>query len=139
MNIGQAAHRSGMPAKTIRYYEEIGLVYPAARTQSGYREYDERDFHNLRFVKRARGLGFSIKNCQELLSLYRDKDRASADVKALTLAHIAEIEQKIAELAEMRETLATLADRCHGDDMPDCPILHGLAGDAAAEKQHQPS
>lgn len=139
MNIGQAAHLSGMPAKTIRYYEEIGLVHPAARKESGYRAYSERDIHNLRFIKRARGLGFSIKDCQELLSLYRDKDRASADVKALTLAHIAEIEQKIAELSEMRETLATLADRCHGDEMPDCPILHGLADDAVDEKQTRSS
>lgn len=128
MNIGQAAHLSGMLPKTIRYYEEIGLVGPAARTASGYRKYDDRDVHNLRFVKRARSLGFSIKDCQELLSLYGDKHRASADVKALTLAHIAEIERKIAELSDMRDTLATLAERCHGDERPNCPILHGLAG-----------
>ena len=128
MNIGEAAERSGLPAKTIRYYEEIGLVAPAARTAGGYRDYDERDVHLLRFLHRARDLGFSVADCRALLTLYQDRDRASADVKRLALGHIAEIEEKIAALDAMRRTLAHLADRCHGDDRPDCPILDDLAG-----------
>ena len=125
--IGEAAERSGMPAKTIRYYEEIGLIGPATRAENGYRSYDDTDVHTLRFVKRARGLGFSIRDCQELLSMYRDRNRASADVKALATARIEEIDRKMAELAGMRSTLATLAEKCHGDDRPDCPILDDLA------------
>ena len=130
--IGEAAERSGMPAKTIRYYEEIGLIGPATRAENGYRSYDDTDVHTLRFVKRARGLGFSIRDCQELLSMYRDRNRASADVKALATARIEEIDRKMAELAGMRSTLATLAEKCHGDDRPDCPILDDLASGQAA-------
>jgi Cu(I)-responsive transcriptional regulator len=128
MNIGEVARRSGVPAKTIRYYEEVGLLKPAARAANGYRDYGRDDVERLRFVARARGLGFSVEECGELLALYQDKTRASADVKALALDHIARIEAKIAELEGMRATLIDLSHRCHGDDRPDCPILADLAG-----------
>jgi len=128
MNIGQAAAEAGLPAKTIRYYEEIGLVAPAARTDAGYRDYDDHDIHFLRFVARARGLGFTVEECRELLALYRDRSRASAEVKALALKRVAEIDRKIAELDAMRATLSHLAEQCHGDHRPDCPILDDLAG-----------
>jgi MerR family transcriptional regulator, copper efflux regulator len=132
MNIGEAAARAGVPPKTIRYYEEIGLVAPAPRSDNGYRAYRAMDVHVLRFVQRARSLGFSVKDCRQLLALYRDPDRASAEVKRLTLRRIAEIDRKMAELAGMRATLTRLAESCHGDDRPDCPILDDLAdGDAA--------
>ena len=127
MNIGQAAERSGVPPKTIRYYEDIGLVAPAPRSNNGYREYGETDVHILRFVQRARSLGFSVRDCVQLLSLYRDPQRASADVKELTLSRIAEIDRKMAELAGMRATLVQLAENCHGDHWPECPILDDLA------------
>ncbi len=127
MNIGTAAEQSGVPAKTIRYYEEIELIAPASRGANGYRDYDERDVHTLRFLKRSRGLGFSVEICRELLSLYRDPVRASAQVKAIAHERIAEIDEKIGELESMRATLAHLAARCHGDDKPDCPILDDLA------------
>lgn len=126
MNIGQAATASGVPAKTIRYYEEIGLIAAPARTASGYRDYDEAGVHTLRFVARARSLGFSIDECRNLLALWRDRGRASADVKRIALDHVAAIERKIAELEEMRATLVDLTDRCQGDNRPDCPILLGL-------------
>jgi len=129
MNIGAAAERSGLPAKTIRYYEEVGLVRPAKRQDNAYRDYDETDVHRLRFIQRARGLGFSVEQCRELLALYDDHGRASADVKAIALEHIAEIETRIAALEGMRDTLKTLADRCHGDDRPACPILADLGRD----------
>lgn len=127
MNIGQAADASGVPAKTIRYYEEIGLIEAPARTASGYRDYDDAGVHTLRFVARARGLGFSIEECRNLLALWRDRSRASADVKRIALDHVADIERKIAELEEMRATLQDLTRKCQGDDRPDCPILQGLA------------
>ena len=123
MNISQAALQSGLPPKTIRYYEDIGLVEPAPRQTNGYRDYGARDVHMLRFLHRARDLGFSVADCRALLSLYTDSDRHSADVKAIALNRVAEIDRKIAELGEMRAVLATLADKCHGDDRPDCPIL----------------
>ncbi len=126
MNIGDAAAASGVPAKTIRYYEEIGLIAQPDRTPAGYRDYDEAGVHTLRFVARARSLGFSIDACRELLALWRDRSRASADVKRIALEHVEEIERKIAELEEMRETLVDLTTRCHGDHRPDCPILSGL-------------
>ena len=129
MNIGEAAERSGLPAKTIRYYEEVGLVRPAKRRDNRYRDYDETDVHRLRFVQRARGLGFSVEQCRDLLALYDDKTRASADVKAIALEHIAEIDQRLADLAAMRATLAALAEKCHGDDRPSCPILADLAAE----------
>ncbi len=129
MNIGAASERSGLPAKTIRYYEEVGLVRPAKRQDNRYRDYDETDVHRLRFVQRARGLGFSVEQCRELLALYDDQSRASADVKAIALRHIAEIDERIAALEQMRATLRALAEKCHGDDRPSCPILEDLAAD----------
>lgn len=131
MNIGEAARRSGLPAKTIRYYEAIGLVAPRARAANGYRAYGEQDVHLLQFVARARSLGFPIEDCRDLLGLYRDEHRASADVKALAEARITEIERKIAELETMRAALHELVGRCHGDQRPDCPILSDLAHSAA--------
>ncbi|MBR45595.1 MAG: Cu(I)-responsive transcriptional regulator [Rhodospirillaceae bacterium] len=121
------AKRSGVPAKTIRYYEEIGLIAKPERTAGGYRAYDEQDVDILRFVKRARGLGFSIKNVRNLLALYQDRGRASADVKSIALEHVEEINSKIEELDSMRRTLLHLADKCQGDELPDCPILDELA------------
>ena len=127
MNIGQAARRSGVPAKTIRYYEDVDLIPSAVRRENGYRDYSDRDVEILRFLRHSRGLGFSVEECRGLLSLYEDKTRASADVKALALKHIAEMDAKIAELQSIRATLQTLADQCHGDPRPDCPILENLA------------
>lgn len=127
MNIGEVAELSGVPPKTIRYYEDIGLIRPA-RSVNGYRAFSERDRHKLAFLGRARSLGFSIEDCRTLLSLYEDRDRASADVRAVAAKHIARIEAKLAELEAMRATLVALADRCHGDQRPDCPILDDLAG-----------
>ncbi len=128
MNIGQATGLSGVPAKTIRYYESIGLIPAAGRKASGYRDYDRKDVETLRFIHRARSLGFAVKEVADLLELWRDRSRASADVKAVALAHVAEIERKIAELDGMRRTLLDLTRRCHGDTRPDCPILEELAG-----------
>ncbi|MEL7430457.1 MAG: Cu(I)-responsive transcriptional regulator [Pseudomonadota bacterium] len=127
MNIGQAAQLSGLPPKTIRYYEEIDLVTPA-RAQNGYRDYDQKDIHRLAFVQRSRSLGFSIEECKTLLSLYDDGSRASADVKKLALQKVDEIERKIAELGSLKDLLSRLAHSCNGDDRPDCPILDDLAG-----------
>lgn len=126
MNIGDAAERSGLPAKTIRYYEEIGLVRPDRRA-NGYRHYSVSEVANLRFVARARALGFGIDECRMLLSLYADKGRASADVRRLAETHVATIDRKIAELAEMKAVLGELIEACHGDHRPECPILDGLA------------
>ncbi|CAG9173888.1 HTH-type transcriptional regulator HmrR [Cupriavidus laharis] len=133
MNIGQAAEASGVSAKMIRHYEAIGLVDAPPRTEGGYRRYDERAVHTLRFVRRARNLGFSLDEIRGLLSLWHDRQRASADVKAMTLRHVADLEKRIAELAAMRDTLHALAEACSGDDRPDCPILADFAqphGDA---------
>ncbi len=127
MNIGSAANRSGLPAKTIRYYEDIGLINPDRRT-NGYRDYSDSHLHILRFLARARSLGFTIEECRRLLSLYEDKGRASADVKALAMEHIRNVETEISELESMRQTLTTLVKACHGDDRPDCPILDDLSG-----------
>ena len=127
MNIGQAAGHSGLPPKTIRYYEEIGLIRPAAREANGYRDYSSADLHILHFLQRARGLGFSVRECRELLSLYHDRTRASADVKALAQQRIRTIEGKIEELRSLAATLNHLVERCAGDDRPDCPILDDLA------------
>lgn len=126
MRIGEAASRSGVPPKTIRFYEEIGLIAPAARLDNRYRAYDENDVQTLRFVHRARSLGFSLKEVGGLLALYRDRRRASRDVKRLALAHVAELDRKIAELTAIRDTIADLAERCHGDQRPQCPILDAL-------------
>lgn len=129
ITIGDAAARSGVSAKMIRHYEAIGLVPAGLRSDAGYRLYSERDVHELRFIKRARTLGFSLEQIETLLSLWRDKGRASADVKAMALAHVAELEARIRELTDMRDTLADLARCCRGDDRPDCPILKGLEED----------
>jgi MerR family copper efflux transcriptional regulator len=123
MNIGQAAEASGVSAKMIRYYEQIGLIEPPARSQSGYRVYAEPNVHTLRFVRRARSLGFSVDETGALLALWRDRSRASADVKQLALKHVAELEEKAAALQAMAATLRHLASNCHGDQRPDCPIL----------------
>lgn len=128
MNIGAAAHHSGLPTKTIRYYEQIGLLRPARR-DNGFRDYAERDVHELRFIARARGLGFSVEECRHLLELYRDVGRASADVREMASIHIGAIRRKIAALKEMETILADLIHRCAGDSRPDCPILHELADD----------
>lgn len=126
MNIGDAARASGVSAKMIRYYEETGLIPAVARTAAGYRVYSDADVHMLRFVRRARDLGFSVEGIRELLGLWRDRDRQSADVKRLALAHIAELREKSRKLEEMAATLETLAACCQGDDRPDCPILSEL-------------
>lgn len=128
MNIGQAATSSGVSAKMIRYYESIGLIGAPLRSESGYRIYAPDEVHTLRFIKRARNLGFSIDETRELLALWHDKSRASADVKLFALNHVAELEAKIAELQAMAGTLRHLAQTCHGDGRPDCPILADLAG-----------
>lgn len=127
MNIGEAAKASGVNAKLIRHYESIGLIPKASRTDSGYRTYSETDVNVLAFVRRARGLGFSMKEIKKLVGLWRNKSRASADVKALALSHVEEMETKIAELEAMVKSLKHLAKCCHGDQRPDCPILEGLA------------
>lgn len=127
MNIGQAADQSGLPAKTIRYYEDIELVVPRRRP-NGYREYGDADIHKLRFVQRSRGLGFSIEQCRALLSLYGDSNRHSVDVKLIANSRIADIDRKIDELQSLRKTLKLLVAHCHGDDRPECPILDTLAG-----------
>ncbi|MHA7886117.1 MULTISPECIES: Cu(I)-responsive transcriptional regulator [Roseicyclus] len=126
MNIGDVAQAAGLPAKTIRYYEDIGLIAPD-RSANGYRRFTAAHLHKLAFIARARGLGFSIEQCRTLLALYEDRDRASADVKALAETHLAEIDAKMRELSEMRRTLADLVHACAGDHRPDCPILTGLA------------
>ena len=127
MNIGEAASESGVTAKTIRYYESIGLIPPAVRAENGYRNYSPFDIETLKFIQHARRLGFSVKDVGGLLELWRDKSRTSADVKALALKHISDVEKRIAELQSIRNTLIDLTDRCHGDDRPDCPILEDLA------------
>ena len=126
MNIGEISKRAGIPAKTIRYYEDIGLVSPG-RTANGYRVFNEQHLHKLAFLARARELGFSIEDCRALMAMYEDEGRASADVKKLALGHLERIDQKIAQLRSMRETLAELVEACHGDHRPDCPILADLA------------
>ncbi|HLW28678.1 MAG TPA: Cu(I)-responsive transcriptional regulator [Kiloniellales bacterium] len=127
MNIGEAAKASGVSAKMIRYYEAIGLIPAPARTAAGYRVYSDSDIHTLRFVRRARDLGFSVERISRLLALWQDRSRASADVKRLALAHVEELERKARDLQEMAETLKHLANTCHGDSRPDCPIIASLA------------
>jgi len=126
MTIGEAAKASGVSAKMIRYYEEIGLIGPVARTESGYRIYTERDVHTLRFIRRARDLGFMVEGIGELLALWRDRSRKSADVKRLAEEHLAVLERKIAELQGMADTLRHLVSCCAGDERPDCPILQDI-------------
>ncbi|MBD8908495.1 Cu(I)-responsive transcriptional regulator [Methylorubrum zatmanii] len=130
VTIGEAARATGVSAKMIRYYEETGLLGPAGRTASGYRLYGESDLHALRFVRRARDLGFSMSEIAELLALWHDRSRASAAVKAVALAHVADLRRRIAELEAMARTLDHLAERCCGNERPHCPILDDLAGGA---------
>jgi Cu(I)-responsive transcriptional regulator len=127
-NIGQAAARSGVSAKMIRHYESLGLLPTVHRTDAGYRQYGEKEVHTLRFIRRARDLGFSMAEIAELLKLWQNKRRASADVKRIAQAHVADLERRIAEMEVMRQTLAQLADGCQGNHRPDCPILTELAG-----------
>lgn len=126
ITIGQAAEQSGISAKMIRHYETIGLLPPSQRSPSGYRLYNEQDIHTLNFIRQARSLGFSLDQIDQLLSLWRDQRRASADVKSLALGHIDELEAKIRDLQAMRDVLQQLASSCHGDHRPECPILAGL-------------
>ena len=126
MHIGDVAARSGLPAKTIRYYEDIGLIKPM-RGENGYRAFRESDLHKLSFLARARALGFSIEDCRNLLQLYEDETRASADVKRIAEQHLKRIDDKIRDLQAMRATLSELVEACHGDHRPDCPILKGLS------------
>lgn len=128
MNISDVASTTGLPVKTIRYYEDIGLIAPA-RSANGYRRFSDSDLHKLAFIGRARSLGFGIDDCRDLLRLYNDQTRASADVKKLAQSHLSEIDRKIAELGQMRATLSHLVDACAGNDRPDCPILADLAAD----------
>lgn len=127
MNIGEVSERTGLPAKTIRYYEDIDLVTPK-RASNGYRVYEDDDLHQLAFVQRSRSFGFSIEECRLLLSLYEDDARSSADVKAIALSKISEIDRKLSELKSLKTTLQALAKNCHGDDKPNCPIIDDLAG-----------
>jgi Cu(I)-responsive transcriptional regulator len=126
MTIGQAAERSGVPPKTIRYYESVGLVSPAVRGENNYRGYGDKEVDTLRFINRARRLGFSLKEVEELLALYRDRSRASREVKRLALRHVDDLDRKIAELKTIKKALLRLAEKCRGDDRPDCPILDDL-------------
>ncbi|WP_417479428.1 Cu(I)-responsive transcriptional regulator [Maricaulis maris] len=128
MNVKDVSRATGLPSKTLRYYEEVGLVAPA-RADNGYRVYSETDVHKLAFVGRARSLGFSLDDCRALLSLYEDRSRASADVKALAMDHVAQVDRKLAEMTLIKSELQRLVLACHGDDRPDCPIMNGLAGD----------
>ena len=128
MNIGRAAELTNLPAKTIRFYEEIELIKPS-RASNGYRDYSDDDIHRLKFLQRARSLGFSIDECRTLFSLYEDESRASADVKAIALTKIEAVDAKIRELQSLRDTLSHLAETCNGDSRPDCPIIRDLAGE----------
>ncbi|VTZ25344.1 Heavy metal-dependent transcription regulator 2 [Methylocella tundrae] len=137
MNIGEAAKTSGVSTKMIRYYEQIGLIPKAVRSEAGYRNYSATDVHSLRFVHRARDLGFSVEQIAELLALWRDRERASADVKAVALAHVAALKAKIAELEAMSRTLEHLVAHCRGNDRPDCPIIEDLADRTAAAAEER--
>jgi MerR family transcriptional regulator, copper efflux regulator len=131
MNIGAAARQSGVSAKMIRHYESVGLVARARRTEAGYRIYDADDIHTLRFIRRARDLGFSMKQIAHLLGLWRNRRRTSADVRRIAQQHIKELDARIEQLQSMRRTLRALVDHCHGDQRPGCPILDDLAGENA--------
>ncbi len=139
MNIGQASKASGVSAKMIRYYDEIGLVQPAARTDSNYREYGERELNELRFIRRARSLGFSMAEITQLLSLWRDRERPSREVKAIAERHLAGLDARIAEMQAMAETLRHLSRCCAGDDRPDCPILADLTAGSLPSEPKTPS
>jgi Cu(I)-responsive transcriptional regulator len=135
MNIGQAATASGLSAKMIRYYESIDLVPAVGRTPGGYREYDDSAIQRLRFIRRARDLGFSLERVSELLALWSDRGRHSADVKSLALAHISELESRASDLTAMIKTLRSLARSCGGDDRPDCPIIEELTADKSLRRK----
>ena len=126
MNISEVSKATGLPPKTIRYYEDINLIRPL-RQANGYRAFRDSDVHKLAFLARARSLGFPVESCRSLLALYDDETRASADVKQIAKTHLSEIDQKLSELTAMRDTLRTLVKACAGDDRPDCPILSDLA------------
>ncbi|MGZ5207293.1 MAG: Cu(I)-responsive transcriptional regulator [Caldimonas sp.] len=125
-NIGEAAARSGVSAKMVRHYESLGLLAKVGRTEAGYRQYGDKEVHTLRFIRRARDLGFSMVEIAQLLKLWQNRRRASGDVKRIALAHVADLDRRMEEMAAMKRTLARLADCCHGDDRPDCPILDEL-------------
>jgi Cu(I)-responsive transcriptional regulator len=127
MNIGEAATRSGVSAKMVRHYESLGLLPAVARTDAGYRQYGDSEVHTLRFIRRARDLGFGMAEIAELLKLWQNRRRASGDVKRIALAHVADLDRRIAEMTAMKRTLERLAGCCHGDQRPDCPILDELA------------
>ena len=139
MNIGEAASASGVAAKMIRYYEQIDLIPPAGRTEAGYRIYDDDAIATLRFIRRARDLGFSVEEMAALLALWRDKNRASAEVKRIAEDHVADIERRIRELQGMAKTLRHLASHCHGDHRPDCPILEDISEGETAPALQPPS
>jgi MerR family transcriptional regulator, copper efflux regulator len=127
MNIGEAAQRSGVSAKMVRHYESLGLLPPVVRTEAGYRQYGDNEVHTLRFIRRARDLGFGMAEIGELLKLWQNRRRASGDVKRIALAHMADLDRRITEMEAMKRTLSRLASCCHGDQRPDCPILDELA------------
>ncbi|MBS0420966.1 MAG: Cu(I)-responsive transcriptional regulator [Proteobacteria bacterium] len=135
LTIGQVAALSGVPPKTIRFYEESGIIASAYRNENRYRTYSETDVQTLRFIAHARGLGFSLKDVSELLSLYRDRKRASKDVRRLALAHLADLDRRIANLTAMRNTIADLAQRCRGDDRPECPIIEELEESDSSDRR----
>ena len=128
MNIGAAARQSGLPVKTVRYYADIGLVTPSGRSESGYRQYTRAELNKLVLARRARAFGFSIDETRELVSLYEDRNRSSANVKAIAQRRLEEIEAKMRELQALHDELSHLVQACHGDDRPDCPIISGFAG-----------
>ncbi|MBR8317162.1 Cu(I)-responsive transcriptional regulator [Burkholderia dolosa] len=132
MNIGDASRASGVSAKMIRYYEQVGLLAPSKRSDAGYRIYGPDEVHILRFIRQARRLGFLVEDIRKLLTLWQDRSRASAEVKSIALEHVAELDERIAELTDMRNTLADLAAHCQGDARPECPILARLA-DASSD------
>ncbi|MBP1886675.1 Cu(I)-responsive transcriptional regulator [Sinorhizobium mexicanum] len=140
MNIGDVARASGVSTKMIRYYETIGLIPPASRSESGYRNYGDNDVHTLRFIRRARDLGFTVEQMVDLLALWRDRSRASSEVKKIALDQVEILERKAEELKAMSRTLKHLATHCHGDERPDCPILDDLAeADVSADKVPEPA
>jgi MerR family copper efflux transcriptional regulator len=139
MTIGEAAARSRVSPKTIRFYEQAGIIRPAARGENHYRVYTDDDVQTLRFVQRARALGFPLKDVAELLELYRDRRRASREVKKLALKHVAALDRKLAELTAVRRAIAMLAERCHGNDRPTCPILDELGGEKPSDLPVQQS
>ena len=139
LNIGEAAARSGVSAKMVRHYESLGLLPAVPRTDSGYRQYGERQVHTLRFIRRARDLGFSIAEITQLLKLWQNRRRASADVKRIALAHVADLERRMAEMSAMRQTLQHLASCCQGDERPDCPILDELGQESAGAFTPRPA